>query len=113
MCPSTGPAYVNLAQITFHLILQGKACSHCNGLGYNKKVDIKKIFPDKNLSINRGGIAIIEGQNSKWIIKQIETIGKKFDFDLNTPIKKISDDGINAILYGINENFSQKLKKLE
>ena len=43
---------------------------------------------------------------------QIETIGKKFDFDLNTPIKKISDDGINAILYGINENFSLKLKKI-
>ena len=112
MCPSTGLAYSNPEPNNFSFNSPKGACPNCNGLGYNKKVDINKIFTDKNLSVNRGGIAVIEGQNSKWFVKQIETIGKKFDFDLNTPIKNINDDGINAILYGINENFSQKLKKI-
>ena len=44
------------------------------------------------------------------VFKTIEAIGKKYNFDLTTPIKEIKKEGMNAILYGMQENFSVKLK---
>ena len=52
---------------------------------------------DDKLSINRGAIASIEGQNSKWFLKQIEAIGSQLGFNLNTPIKEISEEAIDYI----------------
>ena len=112
MCPTTGIAYGNPEPNNFSFNSPKGACHSCNGLGFHKKVDLKKIIPDEKLSVNRGAIAAIEGQNSNWFIKQIEIIGKKFNFDLNTPINEINKDGINAILYGLHENFTVNIKNV-
>ena len=66
----------------------------------------------KNLVLTEEQLQFIEGQNSKWFIKQIELIGKKFNFDLNTPIKDINKAGMNAILYGLHENFDVNIKNV-
>jgi excinuclease ABC subunit A len=95
MCPSSGIAYKNPEPNNFSFNSPKGACNSCNGLGYHKKVDLKKIIPDDKLSINRGAIAAIEGQNAKWFSKQIEGIGKKHKFDLSTPIKDINKEGLN------------------
>jgi len=112
MCPTTGIAYKNPEPNNFSFNSPKGACPSCNGLGFHKKADIKKLIPDNKLSINRGAIAAIEGQNAKWFLKQIEAIGKKYNFDLTTPIRDINNNGLNAILYGMNESFSVKMKKL-
>ena len=112
MCPSSGIAYKNPEPNNFSFNSPKGACNSCNGLGYHKKVDLKKIIPDDKLSINRGAIAAIEGQNAKWFSKQIEGIGKKHKFDLSTPIKDINKDGLNAILYGMQENFTVEIKSV-
>ena len=112
MCPTSGIAYKNPEPNNFSFNSPKGACSSCNGLGYHKKVDLKKIIPDNKLSINRGAIAAIEGQNAKWFIKQIEGIGKKFKFDLSTPIRDINKEGLNAILYGMHENFTIEIKSV-
>ncbi|MGY8987120.1 MAG: excinuclease ABC subunit UvrA [Flavobacteriales bacterium] len=112
MCPTTGIAYKNPEPNNFSFNSPKGACPSCNGLGFHKKADIKKLIPDNKLSINRGAIAAIEGQNAKWFLKQIEAIGKKYTFDLTTPIRDINNNGLNAILYGMNESFSVKVKNL-
>jgi excinuclease ABC subunit A len=112
MCPSSGIAYKNPEPNNFSFNSPKGACNSCNGLGYHKKVDLKKIIPDDKLSINRGAIAAIEGQNAKWFSKQIEGIGKKHKFDLSTPIKDINKEGLNAILYGMQENFTVEIKSV-
>ena len=112
MCPSSGIAYKNPEPNNFSFNSPKGACNSCNGLGYHKKVDLKKIIPDDKLSINRGAIAAIEGQNAKWFSKQIEGIGKKHKFDLSTPIKDINKEGLNAILYGMEENFTVEIKSV-
>ena len=112
MCPSSGIAYKNPEPNNFSFNSPKGACNSCNGLGYHKKVDLKKIIPDDKLSINRGAIAAIEGQNAKWFSKQIEGIGKKHKFDLSTPIKDINKEGLNAILYGMQENFTVAIKSV-
>ena len=85
------------------------ACNSCNGLGYFKKVDIRKIIPNDLISINKGAISPISVSKPKWILDQITLLGKKYDFNLNTPIKLISKEGIDAILYGDSDSFVEKL----
>ena len=110
MCPETGIAYKNPEPNSFSFNSPKGACKACNGLGKYKTVDVEKILPNKELSINKGGIAPIVNQKSDWILRQIELIGKKYNFNLNTPINKISKDGMDAILYGLTENLKVKLK---
>ena len=105
MCPSSGIAYPQPEPNSFSFNSPKGACPKCNGLGRVDEVNIDKIFPDKNLSITKGGIAPIGESKNTWIFKQLKTIGEKFKFTLDTPIKKISKEAINIILYGGNESF--------
>lgn len=110
MCPETGIAYKNPEPNSFSFNSPKGACKACNGLGKYKIVDVEKILPNKKLSINKGGIAPISNRKSDWILGKIELIGKKYEFNLNTPIDKIPKDGIDAILHGLTENLKVKLK---
>ena len=110
MCPTTGIAYKNPEPSSFSFNSPRGACSTCNGLGIYKTVDLDKIIPNKSLSINKGGIAPLEKKNSSWIINQLEIIGKKYNFSLNTPLDKISDKALDVILYGIDDNIKVDFK---
>ena len=110
MCSETGISYKNPEPNSFSFNSPKGACKACNGLGKYKTVDVEKILPNKELSINKGGIVPIANRKSDWILRQIELIGKKYNFNLNTPINKISQDGMDAILYGLTENLKVKLK---
>ncbi len=112
MCPSTGIAYASPEPNSFSFNSPKGACLYCNGLGRVHEIDIDKILPNKNLSINKGGIAPIADRKGEWILDQLEIIGKKFNFELTTPIKNISKKGVDAILYGINESFQMEMKNL-
>ena len=72
------------------------------GIGFNKSVDINKIIPDKNKSINDGGISIVSNKKS-WVYKQINLISKKLKFSMDEPIKNILAESMNAILYGMKD----------
>ena len=110
MCPTSGIAYKNPEPSSFSFNSPRGSCPKCNGLGSYKSVDLDKIMPNRNLSINKGGIAALESKNSAWIINQLEIIGKKYNFNLNTPIKNISSEALDFILYGIKEDIKVSLK---
>ena len=110
MCPTSGIAYKNPEPSSFSFNSPRGSCKDCNGLGVYKSVDLEKIMPNKNLSINKGGLSPLEKNNSQWILNQLEIIGKKHGFSLNTPLNEISEEAINYILYGINEDIKVKLK---
>jgi len=110
MCPSTGLAYNNPEPNSFSFNSPKGACQTCNGLGFFKSVDRSKIIPNDKISINNGGIVPLENKNSSWITDQLELIGRKYKFNLNTPINEISDEGLNVILFGTKENIKVNLK---
>ncbi len=112
MCPTTGIAYKNPEPNSFSFNSPKGACKHCNGIGTLKEVDEDKIIPDKTKSINQGAIVPIANRKSEWIIKQLEMLGKKYNFNLNTPISKISKAGVNSIFYGESGSFNVKLKSV-
>jgi len=68
-------------------------------------VNLKKIIPDEAKSIKKGGIAPIGEYRANWIFNQLEMIGQKYGFRLNTPISDIPEEAISTILYGSNETF--------
>jgi len=112
MCPVSGIAYKEPEPNTFSFNSPYGACPHCNGLGTVSEMDIDKIIPDPSLSIKAGGIAPVKKTGNAWITKQIEAIGLKYGFGLNTPIDQIGEEALNTILYGSDEVFRVKHESL-
>jgi len=108
MCPTTGISYEEPEPNTFSFNSPYGACPKCSGLGTISEIDLKKIIPDPEKSIKKGGIVPIGEYKPSWIFKQIEAIGEKYGFDINTPIGEIPDEAIDVILYGSNEVFRVK-----
>ena len=111
MCEDSGISYQLPDPNNFSFNSPRGACKKCKGLGTIKEVDIKKIIPDDSISINDGAIDLIKSKKS-WIYKQIELISKKFNFSLDDPIKKIPKNGMNAILYGLNDGLKVQNKSI-
>ena len=86
------------------------ACPHCSGLGFQLKVDPDLIMPNRSLSILEGGISASGWGNAKTdTISRMyyEALGRKYGFSLDTPIEKMSDMAVDALLYGTK---GEKLK---
>ncbi len=86
------------------------ACPGCSGLGYQLKVDPDLIMPNRSLSIMEGGIIASGWGNAKndTISRMYyEALGRKYRFSLDTPLEKLSDAAIDALLYGTK---GEKLK---
>lgn len=103
MCPDTGIAYPEPEPNTFSFNSPYGACPRCNGLGEISEIDLYKIIPDFNKSINQGGLAPIGPYKNNWIFKQIEALAYRYNFKLDDPIGDISEEALNAILYGTDE----------
>ena len=103
MCPVTGISYNEPAPHSFSFNSPQGACPHCNGLGEISSIDEKKLIPDRELSIRKGGIEPLGKYRNMWIFWQIEAIAEKNGFTLDTPIKDIPEEALNKILYGSDE----------
>jgi len=103
MCPITGLSYNEPAPHTFSFNSPQGACPHCNGLGEISSIDEKKLIPDSDLSIRKGGIEPLGKYRNIWIFWQIEAIAEKNGFTLDTPIKEISEEVLKKVLYGSDE----------
>ena len=109
MCPTTGLSYEDPEPNTFSFNSPYGACPKCSGMGEIAVVDKEKIIPNPDLSIKKGGLAPAgEYKAGSWIFHQLEAIGLKYGFTLDTPMKEISDEALDVILYGTNETFEVK-----
>lgn len=102
MCEDSGISYELPEPNNFSFNSPRGACRRCKGIGNLKEVDLSKLIPNENISIDNGGIELIDNKKS-WVYKQVKLIAKKFNFSLNDPIKKIPKKGMNAILYGLKD----------
>ena len=105
MCPTSGISYNEPAPHSFSFNSPQGACPRCNGLGRVADVDLAKIIPDPARSIRKGGIEPLGTYQSSMIFWQLEAIGQKYGFTLDTPIGKIPEEAMKIILYGSEESF--------
>lgn len=106
MCPTTGIAYQDPEPNTFSFNSPYGACPKCNGLGTVIQVDMKKIISDPGLSLRKGGLAPIGEYKNNSVFSQLEAIGTRYGFTLDTPISEIPDNAMSIILYGSSESFT-------
>ena len=106
MCPTTGLSYQDPEPNTFSFNSPYGACPKCNGLGEITVIDMNKIIPDMEKSIKKGGLAPLGEYKNSWIFNQLETLGLHYGFTLDTPLKELSEEALNTILYGTTEGFT-------
>lgn len=112
MCPVSGISYDEPEPNTFSFNSPYGSCPHCNGLGTVTRVDISKIIPDDSKSIRKGGLAPLGEFRQTWIFRQLEALGQKYDFTLDSPIRELSEEALNTILYGSDEMIKVKNETL-
>ena len=100
MCPSTGVAFEDPAPHTFSFNSPQGACPRCSGLGTEAVFDREKIIPDEQKSLHDGAIEPIGKFKNNKIFTLLTLLGKRYDFTLDDPVATISEEGMNAILYG-------------
>ncbi|MEX0988311.1 MAG: excinuclease ABC subunit UvrA [Bacteroidales bacterium] len=103
MCPTSGISYNEPAPHSFSFNSPHGACQKCNGLGSINDVDINKIIPDRNKTIRQGALEPVGKYRNALIFWQLEAIGRKYKFDLDTAVSEIPDEAIQVILFGSEE----------
>jgi excinuclease ABC subunit A len=84
------------------------ACSECHGLGEIQQISEDLIIPDRTKSVMGGAIAVYGKMDISWRAQQIAAVGKKYGFDVFTPIEKFTDKQLHVLLYGTQEAINAK-----
>ena len=104
-CPDCGISIEELSPRMFSFNNPYGACPSCSGLGYNEKLDVDRIIPDKTLSIAQGAIDA-NGWSSKdgsHGMLYFKALAEQYGFSLDTPWCDLSDKVKNIILYGTGD----------
>ena len=112
-CPEHGVSIEELAPRMFSFNSPFGACDECDGLGFCMSVDENLVIPDKSLSINSGAITVSGWSTDGGSIARMyfEALADKYGFTLDTPIKDLSREALNALLYGTNGE-KMKMKRI-
>lgn len=76
------------------------ACPTCHGLGEITEISPELLIPDKEKSVMDGAIEVYGRIDLGWRAQQIAVVGKKYGFDVWTPIKDLTPKQLNILLYG-------------
>jgi len=112
ICPTSGISYEEPEPNSFSFNSPYGSCPKCNGLGTIAEVDMEKIIPDKSLSIRKGALQPIGEFKNNWIFRQLEALGEKYHFSIDTPFDELPDEAVNTILYGSDEVLKIKNESL-
>jgi excinuclease ABC subunit A len=100
VCLDCGTSFEELSPRMFSFNSPIGACKYCDGLGFKQEIDPDLVVPDKNLSLSEGAVKLWRDSSSVFYPMYVKAISKKYNFDLSTPFKDLSEDNQNIILYG-------------
>ncbi|MCC6643712.1 excinuclease ABC subunit UvrA, partial [Candidatus Peregrinibacteria bacterium] len=89
------------------------ACDHCHGLGTKLEIDPKLVIPNPNLTLAEGAIMPWSATTSHltWYNRILEAVSSDTGFSMHVPIKKLSKEHLNTVLYGTGDKrYKVKLK---
>jgi len=107
-CPHCGVTIGELEPRTFSFNSPFGSCKACNGLGVKMEFDPDLVIPDKTKSLLDGAIVPWSGRASSFRRQELRAVGKKFGFNLMTPINKIKPKHLEAILHGTDKMINYK-----
>jgi len=103
-CPFCGISIGELEPRGFSFNSPFGACKTCHGLGLKMEFEPDLLIPDKTKSILDGAIVPWSGRFSSFRRQTLRDVGKKYSFDLMTPINKMTTKQLQIILYGSGES---------
>ena len=97
-CVNCGISLGEIAPRTFSFNSPHGACPACTGLGVKLEIDPELVIPDKDLTLNEGAIRPWQFQN--WYLYALDNLARQYNFNLDTPIKDLSEEQYKVLLYG-------------
>lgn len=113
-CPDHGVSIGEISPRLFSFNNPFGACPQCSGLGVYMEFSPQLIIPDWRLSINQGAIKAYGWQKADGgsiANMYYQGLADKYGFTLDTPMMEMSDEAIDAILYG-TKGEKMKMKRL-
>ncbi|HBN85760.1 MAG TPA: excinuclease ABC subunit UvrA [Clostridiales bacterium] len=109
-CPDCGISIEELTPRLFSFNNPYGACPVCSGLGTLMTIDPDMVIPNKELSLREGAVNVT-GWNldngDSYARMYIDGLCNHYHFDIDTPVKDLSDEAIQVLLYGTG---NQKIK---
>lgn len=102
-CDDCGISLTELEPRMFSFNNPSGACPSCTGLGFQLIADEDLVIPDKDKSIFDGAIQASGWQNARTdsIFRMyFEALAQKYHFSLTAPVKELSPEAMDVILYG-------------
>ncbi|MFC2020210.1 excinuclease ABC subunit UvrA [Chloroflexota bacterium] len=96
-CVYCGISLGEIAPRTFSFNSPHGACPVCTGLGFKQEIDPELVL-NKDLSVMQGGIR--PWQFHTWYLYRVESLARANGFSLDRPLKELSREQINLLLYG-------------
>ncbi len=103
-CPDCGISIEEIEPRLFSFNNPHGACPECLGLGFRNEIDENLVVKDKNKTLREGAMTITGWNldNGKMANIYFNALAKKYNFDLDTPVKDLPKDVYNILLYGTN-----------
>ena len=102
-CPESGFTIAEIEPRIFSFNSPYGACRSCDGLGTESYFRQDLIIEDENLTLRQGAVAMWQGISSKFFMQILTALAQKYNFDLDTPYKKLSAKVKDKILNGTGE----------
>ncbi len=101
-CVDCGLSFGELEPRNFSFNSPHGACRDCTGLGVKMELDPELVIPNKNLSLAEGAIQPWARTStvSTWYMRQLEAVARKHHFSTQAPVKELTRDQLNLVLYG-------------
>ncbi len=103
-CPEHGSVLPEIEPRTFSFNTPHGACPDCQGLGGKLEIDAELLIPDADLSLTEGAIVSTEWSGPKeeggYYWQSLEAAAKYYDIDLGAPVRELSKEKLDIVLYG-------------
>jgi excinuclease ABC subunit A len=99
-CPEHGVSLPELQPRIFSFNSPHGACPRCTGLGAQQEIDPDLLVPDPSLPIGEGALVPWAVGNSSYYESVIQAVAERYEIDLDTPWRELSEEQQNRFLYG-------------
>ncbi|HUV53106.1 MAG TPA: excinuclease ABC subunit UvrA, partial [Dehalococcoidia bacterium] len=101
-CVHCGISIGEIAPRSFSFNSPHGACPACTGLGVKLEIDPAMVMPNKELTLAEGAVQPWARAStvSPWYYSMLNSVARKYGFSTHTPVKNLSKEQLNIILYG-------------
>ena len=110
-CPECGFSVPKLEPRLFSFNAPLGCCPDCKGVGIKRECNMDYMIPNKDLSINQGGIRwfknTIGTKNIEW--QEFAYLCKQYNIDLDKPLKHFTEKEMQVVTYGSDREFKYEI----